>query len=59
MFSRKAVFEFDLPENITQEEIELELIEAGLEEIENVDGRIYVFTEIIQTSAHCRLFWKE
>ncbi len=42
MFSRKAVFEFDLPENITQEEIELELIEAGLEEIENVDGRIYV-----------------
>jgi YebC/PmpR family DNA-binding regulatory protein len=43
MFSRKAVFEFDLPENITQEEIELELIEAGLEEIENVDGRIYVY----------------
>ena len=43
MFSRKAVFEFDLPANTNPEEIELELIEAGLEEIENIDGRIYVY----------------
>ncbi len=43
MFSRKAVFEFDLPGEMNPEEIELELIESGLEEIENVDGRIYVY----------------
>ena len=30
MFSRKAVFEFDLPEDKNLEEIELELIESGL-----------------------------
>ena len=43
MFSRKAVFEFDLPEDKNPEDIELELIESGLEEIENIDGRIYIY----------------
>jgi YebC/PmpR family DNA-binding regulatory protein len=42
MFSRKAVFEFDKPEGIDLEELELELIDAGVEEIE-VDGEtVYV-----------------
>ena len=31
MFSRKAIFEFNMPENIDIEELELELIDAGLE----------------------------
>ena len=43
MFNRKAVFEFDKPENKSIEDIELELIESGLEEVENVDDTIYVY----------------
>lgn len=34
MFSRKAVFEFKMQEGVNVEELELELIDAGLEEIE-------------------------
>ena len=34
MFSRKAVFEFDKDENLDLEELELDLIDYGLEEIE-------------------------
>ena len=43
MFTRKAVFEFDKPENKSIEDIELELIESGLEEVENIDDTIYVY----------------
>jgi transcriptional/translational regulatory protein YebC/TACO1 len=43
MFSRKAVFEFDLPEDKNIEDIELELIESGLEEIEKYDDTVYVY----------------
>lgn len=38
MFSRKAIFEFELKEEMDEEELELELIDAGLEEIEAEDG---------------------
>ncbi len=38
MFSRKALFEFKLNEGMDVEELELELIDAGLEEIEEEDG---------------------
>jgi len=34
MFDRKALFEFDLKDSMDVEELELELIDAGLEEIE-------------------------
>jgi YebC/PmpR family DNA-binding regulatory protein len=37
MFDRKAVFEFDKAEGMDLEEMELELIDAGLEEIEEVN----------------------
>ena len=37
MFDRKALFEFDLKDDMDAEELELELIDAGLEEIE-VEG---------------------
>jgi len=43
MFSRKAVFEFEKPENMELEDIELELIEAGLEEIERFDDEVFVY----------------
>jgi len=42
MFSRKAVFEFGLQENMDLEELELELIDAGLEEIEEEEGVVLV-----------------
>ncbi|MDH4943540.1 YebC/PmpR family DNA-binding transcriptional regulator [Sulfurimonas sp. C5] len=38
MFSRKAIFEFVLKEDMDLEELELELIDAGLEEIEAEEG---------------------
>ena len=38
MFSRKALIEFNLKEDMDIEELELELIDAGLEEIEAEDG---------------------
>lgn len=38
MFERKAVFEFELKPEMNLEDLELELIDAGLEEIEEVDG---------------------
>ncbi|MCD4668102.1 MAG: YebC/PmpR family DNA-binding transcriptional regulator [Sulfurimonas sp.] len=38
MFSRKALIEFKMKEDMDIEELELELIDAGLEEIEAEDG---------------------
>ena len=38
MFERKAIIEFNIPEGTDPEEIELELIDAGLEELEVEDG---------------------
>ncbi len=43
MFNRKAVFEFQKPENLEIEELELELIDAGLEEIEEDEGTWYAY----------------
>jgi len=43
MFSRRAVFEFELPDGKTVEDIELDLIEPGLEEIEVYDNLVYVY----------------
>ncbi len=40
MFSRKSIFEFNKTEDMDIDEIELELIDAGLEEIEEEDGLI-------------------
>lgn len=42
MFSRKALFEFDLTDDMDIEELELELIDAGLEEIEEEGGECLV-----------------
>lgn len=44
MFNRKSVFEFKKTENIDLEEMELELIDAGLESIEEIDdGVVQIF----------------
>ena len=43
MFNRKSVFEINKTEAIDPEELELELIDAGCEEIEVVDDKIFVY----------------
>ncbi|MDA8648293.1 YebC/PmpR family DNA-binding transcriptional regulator [bacterium] len=43
MFNRKAVFEFDKTEEMDFEMMELELIDAGLEEIEPSEDMVYVY----------------
>jgi YebC/PmpR family DNA-binding regulatory protein len=45
MFSRKAVFEFALGEDMDLEELELDLIDAGLEELEEEEGVVLVTGE--------------
>jgi YebC/PmpR family DNA-binding regulatory protein len=45
MFSRKTVIEFPQPEGRDLEEIELELIDAGLEELHSDDGVVTVIGE--------------
>ncbi len=42
MFDRKALIEFNVKDDIDIEELELELIDAGLEEIEAEDGIVIV-----------------
>jgi len=43
MFNRKTVIEFEKTEDIDIEELEFEFIDAGLEEIEENDGTVYVY----------------
>lgn len=43
MFNRRAVFEFEKTEEMDLEELELELIEYGLEEIEVDENTIYAY----------------
>lgn len=45
MFSRKAVFEFEKPEDLDVEDLELELIDAGLDEIEENEGEFYAYAD--------------
>ena len=56
MFSRKAVFEFDKTEEMDLEELELELIDAGLEEIEEEDGVVLVTSEYTDFGALSHAF---
>lgn len=48
MFDRKAVVEFEVPEGMDIEEIELELIDCGLEELEVNEGVAYATGEFTQ-----------
>lgn len=45
MFTRKAIFEFKLPEGADLEELEMELIDAGLEELEEENGECIAHTD--------------
>ena len=48
MFSRKAVFEFEKAEGMDLEDLELSLIDGGLEEIEENEGMIYAYADYTQ-----------
>lgn len=49
MFDRKAVIEFEMPEGKDLEELELELIDAGLEEIEvDDDNKVTCYADFTQ-----------
>nr|MBD3621571.1 YebC/PmpR family DNA-binding transcriptional regulator [Sunxiuqinia sp.] len=43
MFDRKAVFQFEPYEGMDLEELQLELIDAGLEEVEQNEDMVYVY----------------
>lgn len=45
MFDRKAVFEFAKTDDLDLEMLELELIDAGLEEVEDVEETIYAYAD--------------
>lgn len=51
MFAHKAVFEFEMPEGMEMDDIELELIDAGLEEIEENEGMHYASGDYTSFSA--------
>lgn len=47
MFNRKSVFEIVRTEGLDPEELELELIDAGCEEIEATEDRIFVYGDYV------------
>jgi transcriptional/translational regulatory protein YebC/TACO1 len=47
MFTRKAVFELEKTDGLNPEELELELIDAGLQEVEVLEDKIVVYGDFI------------
>ncbi|MGM0519860.1 MAG: YebC/PmpR family DNA-binding transcriptional regulator [Campylobacterota bacterium] len=47
MFDRKAIFEFEKTDDMDLEELELELIDSGLEELEEDDGIVIAFADFV------------
>lgn len=56
MFDRKATFEFDKTDDMDLEEMELEMIDSGLEEIEENEGRVYVTADYTNFGALSKAF---
>lgn len=54
MFSYKTVVEFEVVEGIDLEEVELNLIDAGLEEMEVVDGTAFLYGEFSSFGPLCQ-----
>jgi YebC/PmpR family DNA-binding regulatory protein len=46
MFSRKAVFQFEKPATLAIDDIELDLIDSGLEDIEEHEGEFFAFERL-------------
>lgn len=47
MFSRKAVFEFEKPAGLDLDELELDLIEHGLESVEQYEDSVYIYGDYV------------
>jgi YebC/PmpR family DNA-binding regulatory protein len=45
LFARKAVFTFQLPEGMERDDVELGLIDAGLEDLEENEGSYYAYAD--------------
>ena len=58
MFSRKAVFQFEKPEGMEVDEVELEMIDAGLEEIEEHEGEYFAYGDFTSFGAMSAAFEK-
>jgi len=58
MFSRKAVFQFEKPAALSLDEIELELIDAGLEDIEEHEGESFAYADFTSFGALSAAFEK-
>jgi YebC/PmpR family DNA-binding regulatory protein len=58
MFSRKAVFQFEKPVNLAIDDIELELIDAGLEDIEEHEGEFFAYGDFTSFGALSSAFEK-
>ena len=58
MFSRKAVFEFEKPAGTDLEELELDLIDAGLEDIEEHEGEYFAYADFTSFGAMSAAFEK-
>jgi YebC/PmpR family DNA-binding regulatory protein len=56
MFSRNAVFKFEKPDGLEIDEIELELIDAGLEEIEEHEGEFFAYGDYTSFGAMAAAF---
>jgi YebC/PmpR family DNA-binding regulatory protein len=54
MFSRKTVIEFPVPQGVNLEDLELELIDAGLEELQVEDGIVAVIGEYSAFASLCQ-----
>ena len=46
LFNRKTVIQFEVKDDMDMDEIELNLIDAGLEELEVNDGQAYIYGEL-------------
>ncbi len=45
MFTRKAVFQIEIPAGMSKDDLELELIDAGLEEIEETEDGTFAYSD--------------
>lgn len=58
MFSRKAVIEFEKTDKINLEDLELELIDAGLENFEEEEGTVYAYADYTNFGSMTHAFEK-
>lgn len=56
MFNRKAVIEFEKTDDINLEELELQLIDAGLDEMEQDGNTIYAYADYVNFGSMVKAF---